>query len=79
MKDLSFYQGNERKLFFEDENSLALKSLKDGQVDFADKRVNVKAASMDQNAGAQNLLEVDLGEMTSLKENQVHVKQNQKL
>lgn len=40
-QNLKFFEGSDRKLYFDDENSLALKSLKEGQVDFADKRVNI--------------------------------------
>jgi len=51
-----------------------LKSLQEGIVDFADKRVEIKGASLsDQtlaNANSQHeLFEVDLGELKSLKEN----------
>ena len=66
------------RLIFDDKDSLALKSLQEGVVDFADKRVEIKGASLsDQTiANAQSkheLFEVDLGELKSLKENQVHI------
>lgn len=66
------------RLIFDDKDSLALKSLQEGVVDFADKRVEIKGASlMDQTlANSQmkhELYEVDLGELKSLKENQIHI------
>ena len=39
--NLKLFKNENRKLVFDDENSLALKSLRDGEVDFADKRVNI--------------------------------------
>ena len=61
------------RLIFDDKDSLALKSLQEGIVDFSDKRVNVKAVAMDTRLKANNknnvdLLEVDLGELKSLQE-----------
>ena len=66
------------RLIFDEKDSLALKSLQEGVVDFADKRVEIKGASLiDQTlANSQmkhELYEVDLGELKSLKENQIHI------
>ena len=66
------------RLIFDDKDSLALKSLQEGVVDFADKRVEIKGASLtDQTLANSNmsheLYEVDLGELKSLKDNQVHI------
>lgn len=49
---LSFFNDEKRQLIFDDakegeKESLALQALKTGQLDFADPRVNVKAASAD--------------------------------
>lgn len=67
------------RLIFDDKDSLALKSLQEGIVDFSDKRVEIKAASLGeqrlQNNGRHDLYEVDLGELKSLKENQVHIEE----
>jgi hypothetical protein len=68
-----------RRLVFDDKESLALKSLEEGIVDFADRRVQIKGASlMEQkslggNNNQQELFEVELGELKSLKENQIHI------
>ena len=72
---LTFSNTDKRNIHFrkDDENSdLVLKSLKDGQVDFHDKRVNVKSSSLQG-----DLLEVELGQMTSLNSNQLHIDQVQ--
>jgi hypothetical protein len=64
------------RLVFDDKDSLALKSLQDGVVDFSDKRIAVKGASVVDSkilGNNQQLLEVELGELKSLKENQVHI------
>ena len=64
------------RLVFDDKDSLALKSLQEGVVDFSDKRIAVKGASViDSKILGDNhqLLEVELGELKSLKENQVHI------
>lgn len=55
---------------FEDD-SLALKSLQSGQVDFHDPRVNLKMKN--------DLLEVDLGELQSFDKSTVHVSRAQTL
>ncbi len=60
------------RLLFE-KDSLALKTLQEGTLDFTDRRVKLKAASLEQ-AGSKlssmnkkvDLLEVDLGELKSL-------------
>ena len=63
------------RLVFDDKDSLALKSLQEGVVDFSDKRISIKGASvLDSNllnskTHQPQLFEVDLGELTSLKEN----------
>lgn len=52
-----------------DKDSLALKSLKDGVVDFSHKDIKINAASIDSNLKHRkdvNLLEVDLGELRSM-------------
>ena len=56
-----------RRLSFE-KNSLALKALEEGKVDFTDKRIQITDAAMDlreNKAGGKNhqLFEVDLGEL----------------
>eukprot|EP00347_Sterkiella_histriomuscorum_P003335 403364684 len=69
------------RLIFDEKDSLALKSLQDGVVDFSDKRVNLKAADVDSQLKQKlkkggkdiDLLEVDLGELKSLQSNQVHI------
>jgi hypothetical protein len=70
------------RLVFDEKDSLALKSLQEGVVDFHDKRVQIKGAGMaEQNImmkgrdgkPAHELFEVDLGELKSLKENQIHI------
>jgi hypothetical protein len=66
------------RLIFDDKNSLALKSLQEGIVDFADKRVEIKGAALaeakTQKGGNRlDLFEVDLGELRSLQDNQVHI------
>ena len=76
---LELYAGGEsdRRLSFE-KNSLALQALQEGKVDFADKRVAIKDASIDlrfrgDKKTRHQLLEVDLGELKSLRSNQVHI------
>lgn len=69
------------RLVFDDagpgkDSNLALKSLQEGVVDFSDRRVAIKGASViDQAVLGHNhqLFEVELGELKSLKENQVHI------
>lgn len=59
-----------------DKDSLALKSLQDGVVDFSHKDLKIKAASLDQSLPTDPnhpLMEVDLGELRSLGENQLHI------
>lgn len=58
------------RFVFDDKDSLALKSLQEGVVDFADKRVEVGSAAL-RTSGKSDLLEVDLGELKSLKASQV--------
>ena len=53
-----------------------MKTLQEGTLDFTDRRVNVKAASMEQALNKNrriDLLEVDLGELKSLSSDQVHI------
>ena len=54
-----------------------MKSLQEGVVDFADKRIAIKGASViDQkviDTSQHQLFEVELGELKSLKEDQVHI------
>ena len=76
---LELHAGGEsdRRLSF-DKDSLALQALQEGKVDFADKRVAIKDASVDINLRARKgtshqLLEVDLGELKSLRSNQIHI------
>ena len=66
-----------RRLSFE-KNSLALKALDEGTVDFSDTRIKVTDAAIDfreSTSGARNhqLLEVDLGDLKSLRSDQVHI------
>jgi len=71
-RNLKIFGDEKRKLVFDDENSLAMKSLADGEVDFADPRVKIKSSSIEHSQigdKTQNIMEVDLGEMTSLNEN----------
>jgi hypothetical protein len=56
------------RFVFDDKDSLALKSLQDGVVDFGDKRVKVASASDTMKSSKHELLEVDLGELKSLKD-----------
>ena len=61
-----------------EKDSLALQALQEGKVDFADKRVQFKAAKVDlkmNKAGSKNreILEVDLGDLESLQSNEMHV------
>ena len=56
------------RFVFDDKDSLALKSLQDGVVDFGDKRVKVASASDTMKSNKHELLEVDLGELKSLKD-----------
>ena len=56
------------RFVFDDKDSLALKSLQDGLVDFGDKRVKVASASDTMKSSKHELLEVDLGELKSLKD-----------
>lgn len=49
-----------------DQDSLALKALQEGQVDFKDQRVNFTGAKVELTNFNDNLLEVDLGELNSL-------------
>ena len=71
---------NRNLVFDDEENSLALKSLQSGQVDFHDKRVNIQAASLDQSqaTNGHQLLEVELGDLKSLSHDEVTVKQMKK-
>lgn len=39
--DLKFHNMKDRKLVFDDEESLALKAIRDGQIDLMDKRINI--------------------------------------
>jgi len=59
------------RFVFDDKDSLALKSLQEGIVDFADKRVEVASAALKSSSGKHELLEVDLGELKSLKDTQL--------
>ena len=65
------------RLVFDEKDSLALRGLKEGVVDFQDKRIEVKGASLLDSkllgVDSHQLLEVELGELKSLKENQVHI------
>jgi hypothetical protein len=45
--------GSDRKLTFEDKNSLALQALQEGKVDFTDKRINIKGAATDLKLGSK--------------------------
>jgi hypothetical protein len=65
-------QGQSDRRFRFGQNSLALKALQDGEVDFHQQQVKFTGAKIDVSK-AQNLLEVDLGEMDSLEQGQVHI------
>jgi hypothetical protein len=58
---------DKRRLIF-DKDSLALKSLQEGIVDFSDKRINLKASALDQSLSKSGptLLEVEIGDLKSL-------------
>jgi hypothetical protein len=60
---------------FDDKDSLALKSLQEGVVDFTDARVQIKGAAMGSQIREQELFEVELGELKSMRENQVHIEE----
>ncbi|CDW71473.1 UNKNOWN [Stylonychia lemnae] len=74
---ISKLQFEEKVRLMFDKDSLALKSLQEGVLDFTDKRVNLKAAAVDsslkQNKDNLNLIEIDLGELKSLSVDQIHV------
>jgi len=63
---------------------LALNALQDGVVDFTDKRVKMRGASIDIGKGGgglgnsgkytnKELFEVDLGELKSLRKDEIHL------
>ena len=64
-------KGQTNRRFNFQEGSLALKALKEGVVDFHDPKVNFSAQKVDLKQ--KDLLEVDLGQMTSLEQGKVHV------
>lgn len=75
--DVQSSQGDEKvKLRFEG-NELAKSTLETGKLDIANKKVNFKTNQEGVSAYGQkqqaNLLEVDLGDVTSLNENQIHL------
>jgi hypothetical protein len=66
----------DRRFTFDEKDSLALKAIEQGTVDFADKRVEFTAAKVELTAQRQDLIEVDLGNLRSLPQDQIHVSEN---
>lgn len=55
---------------------MALQALQEGKVDFTDKKVQIGRAKMDLGLGnGRDLLEVDLGDVSSLQSNEVHIQE----